>query len=242
MQENLFLAEGNKTTSEFLKSDFKIQTLICTENYFENTKEFISDKFEIILATTEEIKKCSLQKNPQESMVLCELPETEFDFNFLRDDLVICLDNIQDPGNLGTIIRIADWYGIKTICASKTTADVYNPKVVQASMGSIIRVNIYYTDLIKIIQYANQEEIPTYGTFLDGRNIFSEKLPENAIFVMGNEGNGISAELEPLLNNRLCIPSLKTDMYDTIDSLNVSVATAIVCSEFRRSKFPHYSK
>ncbi|NQU88793.1 MAG: RNA methyltransferase [Mariniphaga sp.] len=242
VKENLFLAEGNKITRDFLMSDFRIHLIICTDDFYKSIQKYISGNVELLIASQEDIHKCSLQKSPQEALILCEIPKRNFNYDILNNDIILCLDGIQDPGNFGTIIRIADWFGIKTICASKNTADVFNPKVVQASMGSILNVKTYYTDLPGIIKKANLENIPTYGTFLNGKNIYTEQLPENGIIVMGNEGNGISKDLELIIKNRLHIPSIETVHGKSTNSLNVSIATAIICSEFRRVKLQGYSK
>ena len=137
----------------------------------------------------------------------------------------------QDPGNLGTIIRLADWFGIEDIFCSTGTVDVFNPKTVQATMGAIARVKVHYCDLPKLI--SSLKGIPVYGTFLDGNIIYSETLSANGLIVMGNEGNGISREVEALINRRLYIPNYPQER-ETSESLNVAIATAVVCAEFRR--------
>jgi len=148
-------------------------------------------------------------------------------------DLSLALDCVQNTGNLGTIIRIADWFGISNIFCSPDTADVYNPKVVQAAMGALANVNVHYVDLQQFIKRAKENEIPVFGTFLEGKNIYKQKLPKNGIIVLGNEGNGISTEIESLITEKLFIPNFSNNN-QTSESLNVAVAAAIVCSEFRR--------
>jgi TrmH family RNA methyltransferase len=145
--------------------------------------------------------------------------------------LCLALDDVQDPGNLGTIIRIADWFGIEDIFCSRGTVDVYNPKVVQATMGAIARVRVHYVDLPEFI--ASMGSTPVYGTFLDGKDMYGCQLSGNGLIVMGNEGNGISGEIERMVNNKLYIPNYPAERA-TSESLNVAVATAIVCAEFRR--------
>jgi TrmH family RNA methyltransferase len=145
--------------------------------------------------------------------------------------LSIALDGVQDPGNLGTIIRIADWFGISDIICSEDTVDAWNPKVVQATMGSIARVNIIYTNLPSFLD-SLPTDFPVYGTLLDGENIYTQQLTKEGLIVMGNEGNGISTEIRPLVGRRLFIPSYHPA--DTAESLNVAIATAITCAEFRR--------
>jgi RNA methyltransferase, TrmH family len=242
LQEKLFLAEGNKITKEVLNSGFRIQTLICTEQFFNPTESVFSKPQELIVTTQDEIRKCSLLKNPQQALAICEIPNRLFSFESFKNKLTLCLDGIQDPGNLGTILRIADWFGINSICASENTADVFNPKVVQASMGAFLRVNVFYTTLVEIIRNANENYIPTFGTFLEGNNIYSEKLPESAMIIMGNEGQGISENLEQLIKYKIHIPAFNSNQGEVSESLNVSMATSIICSEFRRGQLKVYSK
>jgi len=240
-RENLFLGEGNKVTREFLTSGWDVRTLICTESYYQSVKDILPQSLEFLPADQDEIRKYSLLKNPQQAMVLCEIPKRDFSFERVTSGLTLCLDGIQDPGNLGNILRIADWFGITVVCASPDTADVFNPKAVQASMGSILQVKVFYTSLEALINNAVQENISTFGAFLSGTNIYNRKLPETALVVLGNEGNGISSNLESLIGNRLFIPPVP-NRKNTSESLNVAAATAIICSEFRRAKLQAYSK
>jgi TrmH family RNA methyltransferase len=241
LQANLFLAEGNKLTVEILDSGVNIRTLICTEQFYNQANTAFSKPGEIILATHDEIRKCSLLKNPQQALAVCEIPASHFSPETIKNKLTLCLDGIQDPGNMGTIMRIADWFGITTICASENTADVYNPKVVQASMGAFLRVNVFYTELAEIIRFANGNGVPTFGAFLEGKNIYSEELPGTGVIVMGNEGQGISENLGNLIKNKINIPAYPSSNGNS-ESLNVSMATSIICSEFRRRELSLYSK
>jgi TrmH family RNA methyltransferase len=161
-----------------------------------------------------------------------EQRKEEITLEIATQKLCLALDDIQDPGNLGTIVRIADWFGIEHIFCSQGTADIYNPKAVQATMGAIGRIHLHYTSLPQFLE-SIKGKAPIYGTFLDGENIYGKELSSNGIIVMGNEGNGIGAECAQHINNRLFIPSYPTDR-PTSESLNVSTATAIICSEFRR--------
>ena len=184
--------------------------------------------------TDEELAKASFLKHPQQ--VLAVFP-TSASSNSQHPSantqhLTLMLDGVQDPGNLGTIIRIADWFGIADIYCSLDTADVYNPKVVQATMGSIARVNVHYADLEELIGEL-PAGTPVYGTMLDGENIYETELQPHGVIIMGNEGNGLSPEIIRLLTHRLLIPNYPPNR-PTADSLNVAVATAIVCAEFRR--------
>ena len=147
--------------------------------------------------------------------------------------LIIALDGIQDPGNLGTIIRLADWFGIEHIVCSQDTADVFSPKTVQATMGALVHVKVHYTDLPAYLQAQAGKKIPLYGTFLDGENMYTKELSETGIIIMGNEGNGIRPDTEALVNEKLYIPNYPQER-ETSESLNVAIATAVICAEFRR--------
>lgn len=221
----LFIAEGDKLVEELLHSDFALKHLYITSN--SNIK---SDKAEII--TEPEMQKITGLKTPSVSFAVFKIPKHKLNIKEFKDELTIALDDIQDPGNLGTIIRIADWFGIKHIICSLHTADCYNPKTIQATMGAITRVKLYYIDLAHELASARDEGIPVYGTFLSGNNIYLEKLNSNGIIVMGNEGQGISAEIEKIITNKLFIPPYNAG--NTSESLNVATATAITCSEFIR--------
>jgi TrmH family RNA methyltransferase len=172
-----------------------------------------------------------LQKTPQEVLAVFEQPSYEMKADVVSQSLCLALDDIQDPGNLGTIIRVADWFGIEHIFCSQGTVDVYNPKTIQATMGALARVKLHYCDLPSFI--ASLKDIPVYGTFLDGDNMYEKKLTPHGLVVMGNEGNGVSAEVANLVNERLYIPNYPPQR-ETSESLNVAMATGIICAEFRR--------
>ena len=232
-ESGLFLIEGKKMVEEALQSDFIIETLVCTDGFLNLHPQIGSRVNEIIESDSESIQKASLLQNPQDSLALIRLPaDIKPDMN-LQNDLVLAFDFIQDPGNLGTILRIADWFGIRTIICSENTVDVFNPKVVQASMGAIFRVNTWYTCLEDFLSKAIEKLIPVYGTFLEGQDIYAEKLSSNGIIILGNEGNGISDPIRKLVTHNLYIPSFSSDG-NKPESLNVAIATAICCSEFRR--------
>jgi TrmH family RNA methyltransferase len=230
-ESGLFLVEGNKLVEEAIDSGYRIHSLICTSGFLAH-HNITHSVDEIIETDTENIQKASLLKSPQESMALVYIPENSEPEFMTGDDLTLALDFIQDPGNLGTILRIADWFGIKTIICSENTVDVYNPKVVQASMGAIFRVKIWYTGLDEFLQKSTEKHILVYGTFLEGNNIYTEELTSGGILVLGNEGNGISEPVEKLVNQKLFIPSFSSGKGS--ESLNVAIAAAICCSEFRR--------
>lgn len=227
-ENGVFLAEGNKLVSE-LSAHFKCKLLVATSQWLDSNKNINAD--ETIAVEKEELSRASLLKTPQDVLAIFEMPHYEASNDNPKKELCLALDDIQDPGNLGTIIRIADWFGIKNIYCSHGTADAFSPKTVQATMGALARVKIHYCDIKKLI--SDLDDVPVFGTFLDGNNIYESELSANGLIVMGNEGNGISKEVSALINRRILIPNYPQGN-ETTDSLNVAIATAIVCSEFRR--------
>ena len=232
-ETGLFLIEGNKMVEEALRSEFKIETVICTPQFADQHPEMQSRAKEIIEADRDSIQKASLLQNPQEALAIVMQPEPNTPELNLKTELCLALDFIQDPGNLGTILRIADWFGIDTVICSENTVDVFNPKVVQASMGAVFRINTRYTDLEKFLTQTKESWIPVFGTFMDGNNIYTESLTKNGIIVLGNEGNGISESISRLVTRRISIPTFSTNP-NKAESLNVAIAASICCSEFRR--------
>ncbi len=232
-ESGLFLVEGNKMVEEALRSEYQIETLVCTAQFANQHPEIRSRAKEIIETDRDSIQKASLLQNPQEALAIVIQPELNTPKLNLNTDLCLALDFIQDPGNLGTILRIADWFGINTVICSENTVDVFNPKVVQASMGAIFRIETWYTDLEKFLTQAKTSRIPVYGTFMDGTNIYTESLTKNGIVVLGNEGNGISESTSRLVTRRIAIPTFSTNP-NNAESLNVAIAASICCSEFRR--------
>lgn len=216
-KEGLFVAEGPKVVGDLLRAGFKAHTIFATSEWNSQGLSFQE-------VSEEELRRVSFLQHPQRVLALFFMPSKSIP---ALSCLSLALDDVQDPGNLGTIIRIADWFGIDTIYCSENTVDAWSPKVVQATMGSIARVNIVYTDLQELISKA---QVPVYGTLLDGQDIYSQELSKEGIIVMGNEGNGISPEIRQLINRRLLIPQF----HEGPESLNVAIATAITCSEFRR--------
>lgn len=211
----LFIVEGEKSVLELIDSDFMIEKIFCTKNFAEKNNNYLEKTiFEII--EKEELEKISHFESNDSVLALVRQKENKRN----KQGKTLVLDDIRDPGNLGTIIRICDWYGIKDIVASETTVDYYNPKVISASMGSFSRINVFYTDLKNFL---SEEKRPIFGAFLDGSNIHKTKIQEEAILVVGSESNGISKELEQAIKNRITIPS-----YGKAESLNVAVATAII--------------
>ena len=232
-QEQLFLVEGNKMVKEAIESDFQVELVCATEGFIQETLFKKEYDFELIECSNDEIKKASLLQNPQQALAVVKIPTRTFQIENIKDQFTLALDFIQDPGNLGTIIRIADWFGIGHILCSENTVDCFNPKVIQASMGAIFRIKLKHTNLAESISKANKSNIPVFGTFLEGENIYQTKLPSSGILVMGNEGNGISAEIEKEIAHKIHIPSFANSNIGS-ESLNVATATAICCSEFKR--------
>lgn len=226
--ERLFVAEGPKLVDELCATMKPVYIAALPEWISENAKIASGTEYDIV--TPDELQRASLQKNPQQVIALFPIPEHKFCTEQLKNELVLMLDGVQDPGNLGTIARIADWFGIRNIICSAETADIYNPKAVQATMGALARVKFHYTDLLQLL---SQYDGPVYGTFLDGENIYGQELSENGVIVMGNEGKGISQGVGEMINRRLYIPNYPIGT-QTTESLNVAIATSIVCAEFRR--------
>jgi len=226
-EQGLFLAEGSKCCTDLLKL-LPCRFLAATPEWLEANNALKAT--EIVDATPEEIRKASLLKNPQEVLAVFEIPSYELNPEQLKGNLSLALDNIQDPGNLGTILRIADWFGIRNVLCSIGTADAFNPKTVQATMGAIGRIHMQYLDLSEFLKSV---QLPIYGTFLEGKILYDANLRSEGIIVMGNEGNGISEAVGKLVTDKLFIPDFPMGQTGS-ESLNVSVATAIVCSEFRR--------
>lgn len=228
-EEGLFVAEGTKCVRDTWNY-FNCKWLICTRNWHDRLADAtMYDK--IVLANNQQMSRISQFSTPSDVIAVYEIPDNHIDEAEVRQNLNIVLDNVQDPGNLGTIIRLADWYGIKNIFASIGTVDVYNHKVVQATMGAISRVKVHYGDLESLFE--DYEDLPIWGTFLDGENIYNTELENRGFVVFGNEGQGIGKKVSNKVNKRLLIPSWSVG--ETSESLNVGVAAAVVVSEFRRS-------
>ena len=217
----LFFAEGVKGIQELLDSDFELDHLYTTENDFDAV---CKEKKTVI--SENDLKKLTALATPNSCLAVFKMPAEK---QIIETGLIVALDSIRDPGNLGTILRLCDWFGIEQVLCSKETVDIYNPKVVQATMGSIARVNINYIDLNTFVATT---KLPIFGTFMDGTNIYKSVLPKEGIIIMGNEANGISTELEKLVTSRLTIPRFGN--LQKTESLNVATATAIVLSEFCR--------
>ena len=221
-EHKLFIAEGVKVIQELLESNFVLEHLFVTEAIFDEVKHS-----QRTLVKEEDMKRITALSSPSSCLALFKIPnEPKID----TKGLIVALDDIRDPGNLGTIIRLCDWFGVAQLLCSKETVDVYNPKVIQSTMGSISRVNVNYVDLNKFI---SDNPLPVFGTFMDGKNVYKEALPKEAILILGNEANGISESLEQSIKHRIAIP--RFGAIQRTESLNVATASAIFLSEFRRN-------
>ena len=215
----MFIAEGLKTVNELLNSSLKLHHVFTTRSFNFDAKSETS-------VTEAELKKISFLSTPNQALAIFEIPESK---PIQDNQLIIALDDVRDPGNLGTIIRLCDWFGIQDLVCSASTVDCYNPKVIQATMGSITRVNVSYVNLEAFLK---NNEMDVFGAFMDGNNIYKTNLPNQGILVLGNEANGISPAIEACLDNKLSIPRFGD--LQTTESLNVATATAILLSEFKR--------
>ena len=218
-KHKLFVVEGVKVVQEFLNSSYELEIVFSTDTDFSSTNKFIE-------VTDQELKKISSLKNPNKVLAIFKIPNQ---INPIMGGLILALDSINDPGNLGTIIRLCDWFGIEQLVCSNETVDCFNSKVVQASMGSLTRVAVSYLDLKKYLQNAL---VPIFVADMDGLNVYKTKLPDSALLVLGNEANGISDEIKQLVTTKITIP--RYGAFQQTESLNVATASAILLSEFRR--------
>ncbi|WNH09323.1 TrmH family RNA methyltransferase [Thalassobellus suaedae] len=218
-QHGFFVVEGIKTIKELIQSHLELHALYTTETFNINAKDEI-------LITETDLKRISFLTTPNKALAIFKMPEVKAINN---NRLIVALDAVRDPGNLGTIIRLCDWFGITDLVCSKETVDCFNPKVIQATMGSITRVNISYVDLEVFLKASNAA---IFGAFMDGKTVYTKQLPETGILVMGNEANGVSKEVEAIISEKISIPRFG-DIQAT-ESLNVATATAILLSEFKR--------
>jgi RNA methyltransferase, TrmH family len=231
-EKGLFIIEGDKMVRELLLSGLSTRYLAGTEEWMSINHSIIPQHVSCLQLMPEELKKASSLSTPNLVMAVAEIPRENFTHEQISGKLSLMMDEVQDPGNLGTIIRLADWFGIHTIICSKGTVDPYNPKVVQASMGSILRIRLHYTEAVPFLKlYKKTIGQPVYGAFIDGQNLYDNVLSSSGILVMGNESAGISNEVGNLVDNRISIPRVTGA---GAESLNVAIATAILCAEFRR--------
>lgn len=251
IENGLFVAEGPKLVEELLAVWSPIY-VCAVDTWMQQNKKHLSG-IETDIITNEELERVSLLRTPQQVLALFRLPDNAYAKTLNVDptssiayekrgnlevtlatiaerELCLMLDGVQDPGNIGTIVRLADWFGIEHIFCSLETADIYAPKAIQATMGAIARVKVHYLPLVEALKDC---KAPIFGTHLDGENIYEKTLSNHGVIVMGNEGNGVSTEVSNLVTSRLYIPPYPTDR-DKVESLNVAIATAVVCAEFRR--------
>ena len=228
-EHGLFVAEGEKLIGELRTSHLRVRKLFALEGVFEGPG--------VETVAPRDMERLSLLKTAGNSLALVEIPCYELNTEALKGRLTLALDDVQNPGNLGTIIRLADWFGITDILCSPGTADCFNPKVVQATMGAVIRVRVHYTELAPQLAAAAAQGIPVYGTFLEGENIYGAELTPEGIVVMGNEGRGVTEPVARTVTRKLFIPPWPADRRGS-ESLNVAMATGIICSEFRRRTAP----
>ena len=222
---NCFIVEGEKMVDELLKSEFKVQSVFATKDWknpaIDNEKvQYISEK---------QLERISALKSPNKLIAVVEKSNDNFEISSIHKGLTLVLDDISNPGNLGTIIRLCDWFGIRNIICSRNSVELYNPKVIQATMGSFLRANVYYTDIVGLIKQM-PSNFPIYGSFMEGENIKNVDLEENALLIMGNESIGISEKLQQLVSKRIAIKSDKSKA----ESLNVAIAAAILLYEFKQ--------
>lgn len=235
----MFIAEGAKIVPELLNSEIEVQQVFATKEFFE--KNHIEKRIDCIEVKYNELERLSAQTTPADVLAVCKIPDYSFHKKELKGKLTLVLDDIKDPGNMGTIIRIADWFGIDSILCSTESTDVYNPKVVQATMGSISRIKLHYLGLGDFFRNLHDgtpsfKQFPVYGALLEGENIYKKQLSQEGIIVIGNESRGISENIKEFINHKVTIPSFacyKAGKGEA-ESLNAAIAAAVICSEFRR--------
>ncbi len=225
-----FVVEGVKVVKELLASPYKVDAVYAFGEIADELAAVSSIVPTII--TEMQLQKMSNLDTPNNVLALASIPQAAFSFQQVKNKLSLALDTISDPGNLGTIIRTAAWFGIDTIICSPNTTDAWSPKAVQATMGALFRTNVVYADLKKVVEEYNNADVPVYATTLDGTDIYKTTLSPNGLIVIGNESHGVSPDLLALINNKLLIPSFSSG---AAESLNAAVAAGVVCSEFRRT-------
>lgn len=223
IEQRAFVAEGEKLVDELRHSSLRVRRTLATEPIWSDAE----------IVSTKEMERISQLKTANRALAIVDIPDYDLRLANPAEGLVLALDRVQNPGNLGTIIRLADWFGISDIVCSEDCADCFNPKVVQATMGAIIRVRVHYTDLTAWLASQRKAGVEVYGTMLDGENIYERGLSTCGVIVMGNEGQGISPAVAEQVSQRLFIPPYPAERSGS-ESLNVAIATAVVCAEFRR--------
>lgn len=229
---NLFKIEGEKLVAELLRSPLAVHAIIAYPEWIQANGHLLG-KTQVLETDEKGMKAISNFQSLPHVMALAEIPNHPYHPDEVAGTLSLVLNGIQDPGNLGTILRIADWFGVSHLLCDRDCASIYNPKCVQASMGAIFRVHAYYLDLPETIRQLKAKGMPVFGTFLDGENIYTSPLPSQGLIIMGNEGKGIAEDIGKLADFRLTIPNF-TPTGASSESLNVGVATGIILSEFKR--------
>jgi len=239
-EHRLFIAEGSKVVEELLRSGLPVRQVFVTGEAEYSHPAWLKEIMpptEVVHITSKELRQISALTTPHEMLAVAAIPDRKFEPDLAKEKLILALEDVADPGNLGTIVRIADWFGIGHILCSEKTVDAYNPKVVQASMGSLFRVKVYYTDLSAVLaENRDANGAPVYGTVLEGEDIYKAELTSNGFILLGNESVGLSKEIGQFITQAITIPKggTRREKSSSPDSLNVAISAAIVCSEFRR--------
>ncbi len=234
-ETNLFLTEGKKAVKELLLSGYRIKKIYALSDFAEILVKRFPDKTrdKVSVVSEKELQKISTLATAQECVAVAEIPVSKIDFKLMALTVTLALDNISDPGNMGTIIRTAHWFGVETIICSEKCVEIYNPKVVQATMGSLFFVNVIRANLAEVFTSV-KKSLPVYGTVLNGKNIYESNLKSPSIVLLGNESTGISDELKSFITHPVTIPSSVKKGKHQPDSLNVATAAAIICAELTR--------
>lgn len=233
-EEKLYVIEGDKIVREFLGAGIPLKTLIAKPEFLGSlSSEMTTNVLEIEDVSYEDLKRISTLKSPHNAIALVPMPEKHLDLSVIFKNLCVAIDSIQDPGNLGTIIRAAAWFGIKHIICSYDCVDIYNPKVIQASMGAMLHADVYYHNLKEFFISAQAKKVSVFGTYLEGESVYTHKLDNKGIILLGNESRGISSDLIQFVTYKIMIPKFSSAK-PGIDSLNVGMAASVVFSEFMR--------
>jgi TrmH family RNA methyltransferase len=233
-EQRLYVIEGDKLVREFLAAGISFNMLVAKPEFINSLPSEHTRLIDTIEnASYSELKQISSLKTPHNALAVVYMPAQDFEPSVVLKNFCVALDFIQDPGNFGTIIRAAGWFGINNIVCSTDCVDVYNPKVIQSSMGALLHVKVFYYDLKNILEFAHENTVPVFGTVLNGKSIYSHQLASRGIILLGNESKGISSELIPYITEKISIPKF-SNAKEGIDSLNVGMAASVVFSEFKR--------
>lgn len=233
-EERLFVAEGVKVVKELLQSSFTVRSIIATSEFLSSSERWVANgRFEILEAKEKELERMSSLSTPQEVMAVAEIPNVPLDVQMLTGGMTVFLDDVRDPGNLGTILRIAHWFGVRQVVCSLNSVDAYNPKVVQASMGSLFHVPVHYIGLEGLLsQLKSETTLPVYAAVMDGEDIYNSKLSREGVIIFGNESTGIRSSLVGMSSKKISIPSFEQVTGNRPESLNVAVSAAVMLAEF----------